>query len=295
MGYEQLSLIGIMISLVVALITTGLSPALLFFSAITLSFLAGLIELDVMLANFTNVSLVTLLMLLTASLAIEKTRLVGWLSTQITRASLSHSILRLGMSSALLSSFINNTAVVATMINAVKENTLHTPSKLLLPLSYTAILGGTLTLVGTSTNLIVNGFVEDAGLAPLGFFDFTLVGLSVLATGLITIIIFSHRLPEYEVETEEQAPFYLEAKVNPGTELLGRTVEENGLRHLEALFLAEMTANKLCRSAPMKSSSKGIYYYLSATLPVLIDYHNLTACNWFMLIRILPLPTSWSK
>ena len=73
-SFEQLTLIGIMLSLVAALITTKLNPALLFFSAITLSFLTGLIELDVMLVNFTNVSLITLMMLLTASLAIEKTR-----------------------------------------------------------------------------------------------------------------------------------------------------------------------------------------------------------------------------
>lgn len=239
-GFEQFALIGIMVSLVVALITTKLNPALLFFSAITISFLSGLIELDVMLANFTNVSLITLMMLLSASLAIEKTRLVSWLSAQIARASLAHSVTRLGLSTALLSSFINNTAVVATMINAVKENTAHAPSKLLLPLSYTAILGGTLTLIGTSTNLIVNGFVEDAGLAPLGFFDFTLVGAAVLVVGLITIVIFSYKLPEYEIEQEEQAPFYLEAKVTDRSALIDKTVEQNGLRHLKSLFLAEI-------------------------------------------------------
>ncbi|MFT4929891.1 MAG: di/tricarboxylate transporter [Phenylobacterium sp.] len=239
-GFEQLALIAIMISLVVALIATSLSPALLFFSAVIISFLAGLIELDVMLANFTNTSLITLMMLLTASLAIEKTRLISWLGAQIARGSLTNSIVRLGLSSALLSSFINNTAVVATMINGIKENTAHAPSKLLLPLSYTAILGGTLTLIGTSTNLIVNGFVEDAGLEPLGFFDFTLVGLSVLTMGLITIIIFARKLPEYEVEQEEEAPFYLDATVTEQSGLIGKTVEQNELRHLKALFLAEI-------------------------------------------------------
>jgi di/tricarboxylate transporter len=239
-GFEQLSLIGIMISLVVALVTTRLSPALLFFTAIMISFLAGLIELDVMLANFTNLSLITLMMLLMASLAIEKTRLVAWLSKQITRDSLSHSITRLGLSTALLSSFTNNTAVVATLINAVKENATHAPSKLLLPLSYTAILGGTLTLIGTSTNLIVSGFVQDAGLKPLGFFDFTLVGLAVLTVGLIVIVLFSRCLPDNAREEEEQAPFYLEAQVTTSCSLIGKTVEENDLRQLKSLFLAEI-------------------------------------------------------
>lgn len=240
MGFEQLSLIGIMLSLVVALVTTRLSPALLFFSAITVAFLAGLIELDVMLSNFTNISLITLIMLLVASLAIEKTRLVSWLSKQISQGSLSRSITRLGLSTAILSSFTNNTAVVATLINAVKENANHAPSKLLLPLSYTAILGGTLTLIGTSTNLIVNGFVQDAGLQPLGFFDFTLVGLAVLTSGLVAILLFSRKLPEYVYEEDEQAPFYLEARVPKGSELIGKSVEQNELRHLKSLFLAEI-------------------------------------------------------
>lgn len=239
-GFEQLSLIGIMLSLVVALVTTRFSPALLFFSAITVAFLAGLIELPMMLANFTNISLITLMMLLVASLAIEKTRLVSWLSNQISQGSLTHSITRLGLSTAILSSFTNNTAVVATLINAVKENANHAPSKLLLPLSYAAILGGTLTLIGTSTNLIVNGFVQDAGMAPLGFFDFTLVGLAVLTIGLIVIVLFSGRLPEHVLEEDERAPFYLEAKVNKGSELIGKSVEQNGLRHLKSLFLAEI-------------------------------------------------------
>ena len=239
-GIEQYALIAIMITLVITLVTTKINPALLFFSAITGCFISGLIELDVMLSNFTNVSLITLVMLLMASLAIEKTRLVNWLSVQIAKGSLSRSIARLGLSTALLSSFTNNTAVVATLINAVKDNPTHAPSKLLLPLSYTAILGGTLTLIGTSTNLIVNGFVQDAGMAPLGFFDFTLVGLCVLFIGLLVIVLCSRLLPETQGEEEEQAPFYVEAQIQSNSKLIGKTVEQNGLRHLKALFLAEI-------------------------------------------------------
>ena len=189
-GFEQWALIAIMVVLVGTLITTTISPAVLFFSAITAAFLLGLIEMPVLLDNFTNLSLVTLVMLLTVSLAIEKTRLIGWLSKQIGKGSFSASLLRLGFSSAFLSSFTNNTAVVATMITAVKDNHVHPPSKLLLPLSYTAIFGGTLTLIGTSTNLIVNGFVEDAGMKPLGFFDFTIIGAAVFVVGMIVMLIF---------------------------------------------------------------------------------------------------------
>jgi di/tricarboxylate transporter len=238
--FEQLFLIGVMLALVVALVSTAINPAALFGAAITICYLFGLVELDILLANFTNLSLVTLLLLLMASLAIEQTRLIGWLSGQITTSSLSLAVVRLGISTAVLSSFSSNTAVVAALIKAVKENPTHAPSKLLLPLSYASILGGTLTLIGTSTNLVVNGFVQDAGLQPLGFFDFSLVGLAVLTAGLITIVIFSRYLPDNRTQSESSAPFHLEAIVSESSSLIGKTVEQDGLRRLNSLFLAEI-------------------------------------------------------
>lgn len=238
---EHYTLLTIMGILVISLLTTQINPALLFFSAITACFIFGMMELEVLLANFTNLSLITLIMLLMASLAIEKTRLIHWLSGQIAKGSLSHSIARLGLSTAILSSFTNNTAVVATLIHAVKDNPNHPPSKLLLPLSYTAIMGGTLTLIGTSTNLIINGFVQDVGLSPLGFFDFTVIGMCVVGIGISMLIFCSKLLPETQDESPQAVPsFYLEAKVTAESSLIGRSVEDNGLRHLKSIFLAEI-------------------------------------------------------
>ena len=142
--------------------------------------------------------------------------------------------------------------MVASLITAIKDNPNHSPSKLLLPLSYTAILGGTITLIGTSTNLIVNGFAVDAGMAPLGFFDFTLVGLGALSVGLITILVMLKCLPDNGKNSQEVVPFYLEGKVQTGSKLINRTVEENGLRDLKDLFLAEIirNGNRICAVTP---------------------------------------------
>ena len=193
-------------------------------------------------------------MLVLISIGIEKTSLVRKLSTSLAKGSLSQSVTKLGLSTAFLSSFTNNTAVVATLITAVKENPTHAPSKLLLPLSYTAILGGTLTLIGTSTNLIINGFAVDAGMEPLGFFDFTLVGIGVLASGLIAILLLLKLLPDNGKEEEEVVPFYLEGKVMPGSKLIGKSIEENGLRELKDLFLAEILRDnkRLCAITPQQ-------------------------------------------
>ncbi|KZN68152.1 potassium transporter TrkA [Pseudoalteromonas luteoviolacea S4060-1] len=237
---DQIILTGIMLALVVCLFGTRLNPAWLFVSAIGVSYLTGLIELESMLVNYANPSLITLVLLIIVSIAIEKTTLVQKLASTLASGSLSKSVMKLGLSTALLSSFTNNTAVVASLISTIKESQTHSPSKLLLPLSYTAILGGTLTLIGTSTNLIVNGFAVDAGMAPLGFFDFTLVGIGALSVGLLTILLLLKFLPDHGTESEEVVPFYLEGKVAIGSKLIGRTVEENGLRDLKDLFLAEI-------------------------------------------------------
>ncbi|GEB70924.1 Putative sodium/sulfate symporter [Pseudoalteromonas carrageenovora] len=237
---EQLVLTGIMLTLVGCLFGTRINPAWLFVSAIGTSYLTGLIDLENMLVNYANPSLITLVLLVLVSTAIEKTTLIQKLSQSLSKGSLVKSVTKLGLSTAFLSSFTNNTAVVASLITAIKDNPNHSPSKLLLPLSYTAILGGTITLIGTSTNLIVNGFAVDAGMAPLGFFDFTLVGIGALSVGLITILVMLKYLPDNGKSDQEVIPFYLEGKVQSGSKLIGRTVEENGLRDLKDLFLAEI-------------------------------------------------------
>ncbi|KZN51022.1 potassium transporter TrkA [Pseudoalteromonas luteoviolacea H33] len=256
---DQIILTGIMLALVVCLFGTRLNPAWLFVSAIGVSYLTGLIELESMLVNYANPSLITLVLLILVSIAIEKTTLVQKLASTLASGSLSKSVMKLGLSTAFLSSFTNNTAVVASLISTIKESQTHSPSKLLLPLSYTAILGGTLTLIGTSTNLIVNGFAVDAGMAPLGFFDFTLVGIGALVVGLMTILLLLKFLPDHGTEDQEVVPFYLEGKVAADSKLIGRTVEENGLRDLKDLFLAEIIRGerRICAVTPQQEICQG--------------------------------------
>ncbi|MCF7502144.1 MULTISPECIES: SLC13 family permease [unclassified Pseudoalteromonas] len=257
--YQQLVLTGIMLVLVGCLFGTRLKPAWLFVGAIGISYLAGLISLEDMLVNYANPSLITLILLVLVSIAVEKTTLVQKLAQSLSKGSLTSSVTKLGLSTAFLSSFTNNTAVVASLISAIKDSPTHSPSKLLLPLSYTAILGGTITLIGTSTNLIVNGFAVEAGMAPLGFFDFTLVGLGALSVGLITIIVMLKYLPDNGKNDQEVVPFYLEGKVEIGSKLAGKSVEENGLRELKDLFLAEIIREdkRICAVTPKQVIKEG--------------------------------------
>ncbi|WP_045456267.1 SLC13 family permease [Vibrio campbellii] len=238
--WEQGFVLAILLGIITCLLVTKIKPSYVFAGAAFIAFMAGMIELNTIAANFTNSSLLTLVLLILASSALEKTLLISWVSRSISEGHLGSVIAKLGFSTALLSSFTNNTAVVVSLIGAIKRNQQHAPSKLLIPLSYAAIFGGTLTLIGTSTNLIINSFVEDAGLPSLSFFTPTMIGLAVLVGGVLILIPLSYLLPNYDDQSQEDLPYFLESRVEPGSPLVGRTITENNLRALRKLFLAEV-------------------------------------------------------
>ncbi|MGF1693698.1 SLC13 family permease [Photobacterium kagoshimensis] len=240
MNWEQGIVLAMLMVIITCLLTTRIKPAFLFAGAAFIGYQTNMIDLVTLAGNFTNSSLLTLVLLILVSIALEKTRLISWVGQQISRGGQSSVIAKLGLSTAFLSSFTNNTAVVVSLIGAVKRNQRHAPSKLLIPLSYAAILGGTLTLIGTSTNLIINSFVEDAGLPSLNFFAPTLIGLAVLVAGMLIVIPLSYFLPSHDDHQQDALPYFLEAKIEPLSPLAGKSVAENGLRALRRLFLAEV-------------------------------------------------------
>lgn len=261
MSWEQGLVLCLLGAIVGGLVFTRIKPTILFAGAAFVAFQSGLSDLEALTKNFTNSSLLTLVLLILASAALEKTRLISWVGQQLSIGGLGSVVAKLGLSTAFLSSFTNNTAVVVSLIGAIKRNQRHAPSKLLIPLSYTAILGGTLTLIGTSTNLIVNSFVEDAGLPSLGFFAPSMIGLAVLVGGLLILIPLCYLLPNYEDSSQDDLPYVLEAIVEGGSPLSGKTVAENGLRALRRLYLAEIvrdgeTIAPVCPDTVLKSGDR---------------------------------------
>lgn len=228
--------------LFILLVKTKIHPSLLFASFLFLFFLLNYIKVEEMLNNFVNPSLVSLILLLILAQVINKTFLHDSLSRLLTKnKSLSPTIFRLGLLAGSLSAFINNTAVVASFLAPVKTNRRFPPSKLLIPLSYSAILGGTVTLIGTSTNLIVNSFVIASGLPSLRIFDFIYIGIPLLLAGVLYLSLGAHRLlPAIKEKKAPPSRFFLEARVLPGSRHCGKTVQENNFRNLESLFLAEI-------------------------------------------------------
>ena len=231
---------AILTALLVGLVFSRLSATVLFLMAAIGCLIAGLIEPDAFWAKATNEGLVTLMLLMLCAVALERLPWLGLLSRRIDSPNRYLAVARLTAVAASTSAFLNNTAIVAALAQVLRRSRYHLPSQLLLPLSYAAILGGTLTLIGTSTNLIVSSFLADRTGNGLAFFDFLWVaGPVVLVVGLL-LVVLSSRLPKRVVAEEEQGEYVLEAVVEREGGLVGRTVRDAGLRELETLYLSEI-------------------------------------------------------
>jgi di/tricarboxylate transporter len=231
---------AILTALLVGLVFSRLSATVLFLMAAIGCLIAGLIEPDAFWAKATNEGLVTLMLLMLCAVALERLPWLGLLSRRIDSPNRYLAVARITAVAASTSAFLNNTAIVAALAQVLRRSRYHLPSQLLLPLSYAAILGGTLTLIGTSTNLIVSSFLADRRGNGLAFFDFLWVaGPVVLVVGLL-LVILSSRLPKRVVAEEEQGEYVLEAVVEREGGLVGRTVRDAGLRELETLYLSEI-------------------------------------------------------
>jgi di/tricarboxylate transporter len=238
---------------VVALVLVGLvrdvaTPATVVFAATVTLLLSGVIDVDQALAGFSNPGPITVAALYVMAAAVEKTGALRPIMNRTLgeRGKLRRPLLRLLAPTIGYSAFLNNTPVVAMLAPQViswADRRGISASKLLMPLSFGAIVGGLITVIGTSTNLVVSGQMFDSGLAPIGFFEIGKIGLPIALASLVTMIAIgpkvlpSRRSARQELR-EEARRFTVEMRVEAGGPVDGRTVAEAGLRNLRGVFLA---------------------------------------------------------
>lgn len=230
------------IALLLALLIQGrFKPALLFCAWAFAYLTFGVIETQELLSSFANPGLATLILLLLVSLALERSPLLDILSAKILKGNEATARIKLMLTTAGFSAFLNNTAVVASFLSTLTKQNRFAPSRLLIPLSYASVLGGVTTLVGTSTNLVVDSFVVDAGLPEFSMFQFSAVGIPAALVCIAVIALTTRLLPSHEQnDTSNKLNYFVTAEVVKGSALIDASIETNKLRGLQGLFLLEI-------------------------------------------------------
>lgn len=230
------------IALLLAFLIRGkIKPALLFGGWAFAYLTFGIVETPELLSSFANPGLATLVLLLLVSLALERSPLLDILSSKLLTGNENYARIKLMITTAGFSAFLNNTAVVASFLSTLTKQNRFAPSRLLIPLSYASVLGGVTTLVGTSTNLVVDSFAVDAGLPAFSMFQFAAVGVPIAVICITVIALTTRFLPSHEKsDSTNKLNYFVTAEVAPGSNLIGESIETNKLRGLQGLFLLEI-------------------------------------------------------
>jgi di/tricarboxylate transporter len=249
-GSWQAALTGVIVlGTITSLLFVQRAPDMTMIGGAVLLLAAGVITPAETLGGMSNEGMITVAALFVVAAAVERT---GALMSLVDRAlgrpkTLASAQLRTMVAPGVLSAFVNNTPVVALMVPAIRDwarKHRFSVSKLLMPMNDAVVLGGLCTLIGTSTNVVVSGLVAAKRGQPLGMFDITWLGVPLVAVGFVYLVFASRvllkdRRPPMST-SDDPRQYSLEMLVEPGSPLVGRTIEAAGLRHLDGLFLMEI-------------------------------------------------------
>jgi len=251
MSFELIYTGVVLVLMTLALVKEFVKPAFVVFSALILLTLGGVVDLQEAFSGFSNSGMLTVAILYVVSASLQSSEIMEGLVSFFLRGSRKQSALsylKLMFPISFVSAFVNNTPVVAALVPIVKKwarlNGIA-PSKLLIPVSYAAILGGICTLIGTSTNLVVHGMMIQKGMEGFGFFEITKLGLPVAVFGILLMSFLGAKLlPDrrdiIQELGENTREFVAEMKVTREYPYIGKTITQAGLRHLKGLFLFQV-------------------------------------------------------
>jgi di/tricarboxylate transporter len=237
--------------LIVAGLLWGRFKAMHVFAAVVMGLiLSGFMGIKHIYATAVNPSILTVMALISLTGVLKKTLPFHRIGDLLGKSS-KGLMVRTGLVTAALSGFINNTPVVALLIPILKSKAKahNWPiGNYLMPLSFAAVAGGTITLIGTSTNLVLNGLMIENGIEGFKFWDFLIPGLCVTGAVLLTTVLIAPMVLKKTTEgsdaaKNEERQYTTELKVIAGGTMDGKTVKSAGLRNLNDLFLAEIYRN----------------------------------------------------
>lgn len=247
------TVIAIILLCLITLITSRISADVVFLGGLSLLIVIGIVSPSEALIGFSNQGMLTVAALYVVAAGLKETGAIQFVVNKIVGRSKSirRAQVRIMAPVMVISAFLNNTPVVASFIPALEDwarKNRIPASKILIPLSFAAILGGTCTLIGTSTNLIINGLlIENAATKTIGIFEPGWIGLPSAAAGFLYLTIFGKKmLPNRGSGFDtfkDPRKYTIEMIVREDSALPGSTIEDAGLRQLPGLFLVEIYRN----------------------------------------------------
>ncbi|MGH7845750.1 MAG: SLC13 family permease [Candidatus Binatia bacterium] len=257
MSFDAWVTVIVLIALFGTLGFTSVSTDLALLAGLTLLFTFGVIDMKDALSGFSNEGVITVGVLYVVVAGLQESGGLGIFAPYLLGRpkTLWGAQLRMMAATGSASAFLNNTAVVAMVLPAVSDwakKLRLSPAKLMIPLSYAAIFGGICTLIGTSTNIVVNGLVltyaRDYGVSELAsglaMFEITKIGLPLGIAGIVSVaclgrFLLPERRPPME-QLSDPREYTVEMVVESGSPLVGKTIEDAGLRHLPGMYLMEI-------------------------------------------------------
>ncbi len=251
LGWEAWLTLVVLGTATVALAREQLGPDLVMFLGLCVLVVTGVVSPDEALRGFSETAVVTIGVLFVCAAAMQETGALQIISRAVfgTATNATSAMVRLVIPTAVMSAFMNNTPIVAMFIPMVRGFAGRigvSPSKLLIPLAYAAMFGGTCTLVGTSSNLVISSQLSRGGFVELGMLELAWVGIPTTFIGVAYLLTLGQRLlPDHqdwlEHVTVEAREYLAELEVAEDSPLAGRTVADAGLRNLpDALYLMEI-------------------------------------------------------
>jgi di/tricarboxylate transporter len=250
MSWEAWFTLAVLLVTIAALVREVAAPSATVLSAVIVLLVGGVLTPQQAFAGFSNPAPITVAALYVLARAVDKTGALQPLvaATLGEGKSRRWSLIRLAAPAAGASAFLNNTPIVAMLVPQVSDwadRRGQSPSRYLMPLSFAAIFGGMVTVIGTSTNLVVSGLLEATGQPPLAMFEISRLGLPVALVGctllvLLAPLLLPDRRPARRELEEDVREFVVNMTVEPGGPLDGKAVEAGGLRHLQGVYLVEI-------------------------------------------------------
>lgn len=264
MSLEMIFVLVMLIVMLTALLLELARPDMVVFSVVAIFLITGVLTPEEALKGFSNQGMLTIALLFIVAGAVQKHGIIDQIMKQWLNKSKSvrGSMFRFFLPTSFLSAFLNNTPIVVTFTPIIKkwcEERGIAPSKFLIPLSYVTILGGTITLMGTSTNLVVHGMLIDYDLEGFSLFQLAIVGIPITIIGFIYLFALGYRLLPNHLSFREQViadsrEYISEMTVQSNFVYLDQSVQQAGLRELKGLYLIEIMRGDE-RISPVRSTT----------------------------------------